>query len=200
MAQRTPEQRARDNESAKRYRDAHREEIRERDREYRKNPEQRERRLAYAREYLERPGVRERRRELERKRYQKPERREYMRKRNRDEYRKPGGRELKFHASIREKYGLTPEAWAKMFRDQGGICANPGCGSPAKVVDHDHTTGVVRGLLCSFCNTSIGYLGEDIRRVEGLAEYLRLHNAQPVREGTPPMVDLPLLGLMEASS
>jgi hypothetical protein len=29
------------------------------------------------------------------------------------------------------------------------------------VVDHDHTTGVYRGILCAFCNTAIGYLQDD---------------------------------------
>ena len=43
------------------------------------------------------------------------------------------------------------------------------------MVDHNHSTGKIRALLCSNCNTAIGLLKEDIPRVERLIEYLKLH-------------------------
>ena len=45
--------------------------------------------------------------------------------------------------------------------------------SNAKIcIDHDHTTGRVRGILCSACNTGIGLLGDNIEGVERALRYL----------------------------
>jgi hypothetical protein len=41
-------------------------------------------------------------------------------------------------------------------------------------IDHDHKTGLYRGVLCRFCNTAIGLAKEDIKRLEGIIEYLKL--------------------------
>ncbi len=40
------------------------------------------------------------------------------------------------------------------------------------MVDHDHTTGEVRGLLCHNCNRAIGLLREDPERLRRAIEYL----------------------------
>jgi hypothetical protein len=51
---------------------------------------------------------------------------------------------------------VTPEEYAALFSEQGGVCAI--CGNPPKEggralhVDHNHKTGEVRGLLCHYCN------------------------------------------------
>ena len=62
---------------------------------------------------------------------------------------------------LRNKYGLTPDDVAKMSAAQGGVCAI--CSSPPKPgkalsVDHDHSTGRVRELLCNRCNLMVGHL------------------------------------------
>lgn len=44
-------------------------------------------------------------------------------------------------------------------------------------IDHDHETGVVRGVLCAACNTAIGLLGEDPERIIAAAEYVATHQA-----------------------
>lgn len=42
-------------------------------------------------------------------------------------------------------------------------------------IDHDHETGVVRGVLCAACNTAIGLLGESPERIIAAAEYVASH-------------------------
>lgn len=48
------------------------------------------------------------------------------------------------------------------------------CDEEAKlVVDHDHSTGKVRGLLCSICNTGIGMFKDSTKNLEKAIEYLK---------------------------
>ncbi len=73
---------------------------------------------------------------------------------------------------LKRKYGITLKEVEDMRSSQGGMCAIPGCGREAKVIDHCHSTGRVRGLLCNGCNASLGHLKEDLRRISGLITYL----------------------------
>lgn len=51
------------------------------------------------------------------------------------------------------------------------------CGTTEKIhVDHDHETGKWRGMLCSPCNTSLGFLQENPDRIMALAEYAKRVN------------------------
>lgn len=63
---------------------------------------------------------------------------------------------------------LTVDRYEQMLEECGGTCMI--CGTPpgkrkrgwrTLCVDHDHETGVVRGLLCRRCNTGIGMFGDD---------------------------------------
>jgi hypothetical protein len=63
-------------------------------------------------------------------------------------------------------YGLTLDEYDALVARQNGLCAI--CGEPPikgrgrrLVVDHDHQSGRIRGLLCGACNVAIGYLRED---------------------------------------
>lgn len=56
------------------------------------------------------------------------------------------------------KYGVSKSIWEDMLYRQGGHCAL--CNKPATVVDHDHKTGKVRGLLCHGCNRQIAALDD----------------------------------------
>lgn len=83
------------------------------------------------------------------------------------------------------KYGVTREQWQEMFDKQGGRCA--GCMMPFGIerhnrpcVDHNHETGVFRGLLCHECNRALGLLKENITTLQTLLLYLQY---QP-RRGT----------------
>jgi hypothetical protein len=80
------------------------------------------------------------------------------------------------------RYGLAPEAYARMLAAQGGTCAicrreetsvDRRTGKVrALSVDHDHATGRVRGLLCGDCNRALGLLADDPDRLAAAATYL----------------------------
>jgi hypothetical protein len=80
-------------------------------------------------------------------------------------------------------YGLTPEALAAMLALQGNRCACCGVALEAKrrdarrgnypCVDHCHRTGVIRGILCSLCNTGLGKLGDNEAGLMRAILYLR---------------------------
>jgi len=54
-------------------------------------------------------------------------------------------------------YGLTEEQYAEILARQGGRCAM--CEEIQKlVIDHDHISGKVRGLLCISCNTGLNFV------------------------------------------
>lgn len=52
---------------------------------------------------------------------------------------------------LRRTYGITVEEYDRLLEAQGGVCYI--CQKPPKkkrlAVDHDHRSGIVRGLLCS---------------------------------------------------
>lgn len=75
--------------------------------------------------------------------------------------------------AIASRYGLSRQKFDEMVRAQFGRCAICGKTDPRLVVDHDHETGRVRGLLCVNCNQGIGQLGDDIARLQLAIEYLR---------------------------
>lgn len=58
---------------------------------------------------------------------------------------------------IKRKYNLTKDQYNHMFTQQGGMCAICTL-RPIKCVDHDHSTGKVRGLLCMGCNRDLAIL------------------------------------------
>lgn len=75
-------------------------------------------------------------------------------------------------------YGLEPGEYDRMLRVQKGVCAI--CSLPPKEskllgVDHCHTTGKVRELLCDLCNRAIGYIRESSVIAEKMASYIRKH-------------------------
>lgn len=74
-------------------------------------------------------------------------------------------------------FGLTQAQYEAMLVEQGNGCAI--CGRPPEGsypgmlhVDHCHTTGLVRGLLCQVCNLSLGKFQHDPVLLRRAAEYL----------------------------
>jgi hypothetical protein len=83
-------------------------------------------------------------------------------------------------ARMRKRYGITLEDYERMMVEQGGGCAicglteNQWKNAPTKLcVDHDHDSGLVRGLLCRRCNVGLGALGDSEEGLERALAYLR---------------------------
>ncbi len=96
---------------------------------------------------------------------------------NRDEVYKSRHR----RAQLKCAYNMTLEQYESMYISQNGCCAICGksneeiAASGVKkllCVDHDHTTGKVRGLLCDKCNRGIGMLDHNIIYLSKAIEYL----------------------------
>ena len=90
-------------------------------------------------------------------------------------YRHSGYKDKAFENRLSNKYGITKENYQDMLVTQRGCCASCGDLTDKLVVDHCHTSGKVRALLCHGCNTALGLLKEDIERCEALIEYKKRH-------------------------
>lgn len=95
---------------------------------------------------------------------------------------------------LKRDYGISSEDYARMLVAQSGKCAI--CGTTQSAVrktsgrvhelcvDHCHTTGKVRGLLCVNCNVAIGKLKDDPGLMLKAAEYVQNPPGVPVGTNT----------------
>lgn len=79
--------------------------------------------------------------------------------------------------TLRWRYGITQSEYDAMLAAQDGVCAicrklpNPNRQRQILYVDHCHTTGKIRGLLCPKCNTFVGFLDTDGGLLDRVMEY-----------------------------
>lgn len=93
----------------------------------------------------------------------------------------PEGRRNMRNWRLKQDHGITLDEYERMVADQGGVCKI--CRRPPRGgrthhdqmlhVDHDHSSGRVRGLLCRQCNVAIGFLDEDVEIIASAIHYLR---------------------------
>lgn len=96
-------------------------------------------------------------------------------------------------------YGITRKDWNTLYEKQGGTCAIcHGKGFVMKesqytdyslVVDHDHRTGEIRGLLCHNCNRALGLLQDDPGVLNQAQIYLKESATTMVKTSTPKQVE-----------
>ena len=68
-------------------------------------------------------------------------------------------------------YQLSSDEYEDLLSSQNGVCLL--CGSSKRlVVDHDHETGKVRGILCDLCNRGLGYFKDSKEALLNAVEYL----------------------------
>lgn len=83
-------------------------------------------------------------------------------------------------AHLKAEYLFTMEDFQAMMTAQEGRCLICACsmtverGPRMVVIDHDHKTGLVRGLLCSNCNRAVGFLNDDPNCMMAAAAYVML--------------------------
>ena len=97
------------------------------------------------------------------------------RKNQRKLYNKFNKKELKSKELLR-KYGIDADQYDRMVESQNNKCKICGTDEPRGTggwkVDHCHSTGKVRGLLCNNCNLGLGYFKDNIKSLEAAIQYL----------------------------
>ena len=88
-------------------------------------------------------------------------------------------KEKKKSSGLKRMYGINLHEYNLILSEQKGECAC--CGIHQNeltmkfAVDHDHDTGLIRGLLCNHCNMAIGILGDNIEGLMKALNYLEKH-------------------------
>lgn len=87
---------------------------------------------------------------------------------------------------LERRFGIDFQTYCQMIAAQGNRCAI--CGEEETVtrdgqvkalaVDHCHSTGGIRELLCQMCNQTIGFSKDDPERLRKAADYLEKHKAR----------------------
>lgn len=96
----------------------------------------------------------------------------------RKEYYNDPERKLQYRRKyIEREFGIKYEQYDQMLEEQKGVCAICGCSETkpnAKylAVDHNHETGIVRGLLCNNCNRALGLLKDNKEILQNAIKYL----------------------------
>lgn len=94
--------------------------------------------------------------------------------------------ELFKEIDLKKFYGINLEEYYTMLMKQNSVCAicnnkentihNLSKRPKSLAVDHRHSTGKIRGLLCQKCNQAIGLFKEDIKILKNAIKYLEFHN------------------------
>ena len=103
-------------------------------------------------------------------------------------WRKSGDAKHKFN--LRYSYGMTVEQYDAILASQNGRCAIcehretfTRAGKIRKLcVDHDHATGIIRGLLCGKCNVALGYFQDSQEMLKAASLYLSKHQPKQNQE------------------
>ncbi len=82
-----------------------------------------------------------------------------------------------------KRYGVTPEEFDRMFRDQGCVCACCGTDKPGHkhgwIIDHDHVTGEIRGVVCHGCNVGFRAFKDDPEWMMKAIQFLYSRRSEP---------------------
>ena len=93
-------------------------------------------------------------------------------------------RRVEWPSKLKSVYGITVDDYYRMLEAQNKGCAICGTKIPSArkrkyatvemfFIDHCHTTGKVRGLLCSTCNRGLGYFKDSPELLSNAIHYLK---------------------------
>lgn len=93
------------------------------------------------------------------------------------EYRKRNPNQRK-NSQLKYEFGITLDEYNQMAEAQKGLCAicNQESVKRNLDVDHDHSTGKIRGLLCGNCNKGIGLFKDSQDLLNKAVNYIRRSN------------------------
>lgn len=96
-------------------------------------------------------------------------------------------KQRKLGHALKYSYNITYEQFERLGAAQGNVCAicrQPNDTSRTKrlFVDHNHSTGRLRGLLCHACNAGLGYFREDPTLFLRAVAYLKAFEGEPLHE------------------
>lgn len=90
---------------------------------------------------------------------------------------KEKAKEYSTHYNRKKRTGITKEQYATKLQEQLGVCAICGeTGTRALAIDHNHSTGQLRGLLCGKCNRGLGYLNDSSILLQKALNYLQKYD------------------------
>jgi hypothetical protein len=88
-------------------------------------------------------------------------------------------REKLIDQKLRRKFGMTLQQYKNILDKQSGQCIicgkTPEQNGKMLAVDHNHTTGQIRDLLCNNCNVTIGFIEKNGTEFDKLKWYLKRH-------------------------
>ncbi len=76
-----------------------------------------------------------------------------------------------------KKYNLTEQQLIAMKKESNNKCKICDLDMKKICIDHDHSTGRVRGLICNKCNSALGFFNDDINILYKAYKYLRDHES-----------------------
>lgn len=71
-------------------------------------------------------------------------------------------------------YGISEESYQTMLQEAANSCQIC-CATDDLVVDHDHKTKIVRGILCRHCNLGLGGFRDSVDKLRVAVSYLEQH-------------------------
>jgi hypothetical protein len=100
-------------------------------------------------------------------------------------------REKHIDRSRKTRYGMSRISFDLLLKEQGGVCAicetapwlSGKDNRKGPVVDHDHVTGKVRGILCKKCNTALGLVNDRLDMLKAMETYLKKSQKGAVKCG-----------------
>lgn len=118
----------------------------------------------------------EKRKEYNRKQYEKNREQRLLKEKIRREKYPEKVKEQKRKGHLKNTFSISIDEWNEMFSLQNGCCdickLHASSFTKRLAVDHCHTTGKIRGLLCESCNLGLGKFKDNIEVLENAINYL----------------------------